>query len=85
VNSSSRFISPIDPRDRIQYFSENSSENNNNLKSCEVREVMVFNNTFNNISVISRRSFLLVEETGVPRKNHRPAASHLQTLSHNVV
>jgi hypothetical protein len=26
----------------------------------------------------------LVEETGVPRKNHRPAASHWQTLSHNV-
>jgi hypothetical protein len=27
---------------------------------------MVFNATFNNISVISRRSVLLVEETGVP-------------------
>ena len=38
---------------------------------------MVFNATFNNISVISRRS---VEETGVPG-----AASHWQTLSHNVV
>jgi hypothetical protein len=43
---------------------------------------MVFNATFNNISVISWRSVLLVEETGVPRKNHRPAASHWQTLSH---
>ncbi len=31
---------------------------------------------FNNISVISWRSVLLVEETGVPRENHRPAASH---------
>jgi len=38
--------------------------------------VMVFNTTFNNISVISGRSVLLVEETGVPRENHRPAASH---------
>ena len=28
--------------------------------------LMVFNATFNNISVISRRSVLLVEETGVP-------------------
>jgi len=28
--------------------------------------VMVFNTTFNNISVISWRSILLVEETGVP-------------------
>ena len=27
-------------------------------------------NTFNNISVISWRSILLVEETGVPRENH---------------
>jgi len=28
----------------------------------------VFNATFNNISVISKRSVLLVEETGVPEK-----------------
>jgi hypothetical protein len=32
---------------------------------------MVFNATFNNISVISWQSVLLVEETGVPRENHR--------------
>jgi hypothetical protein len=38
--------------------------------------VMVFNATFNNISVISWWSVLLVEETGEPRENHRPAASH---------
>ena len=37
---------------------------------------VVFNATFNNISVISWRSVLLVEETRVPRENHRPAASH---------
>ena len=37
---------------------------------------MVFNVTFNNISVISWRSVLLVEETGVPGENHRPVASH---------
>jgi len=46
---------------------------------------MVFNATFNNISVISWWSVLWVEETRVPRENHRPAASHWQTLSHNVV
>ena len=34
---------------------------------------------------ISWRSVLLVEETGVPGENHRSAASHWQTLSHNVV
>jgi hypothetical protein len=45
---------------------------------------MVFNATFNNISAIWR-SVLLVEETGVPGENPRPAASHWQTLSHNVV
>ena len=41
--------------------------------------------TFNNISVISSRSVLLVEETGVPGENHRTDASHWQNLSHNVV
>ena len=46
---------------------------------------MVFNDTFNNISVLSWWSVLLVEETGVPGENHRPVASHSQTLSHNVV
>jgi len=40
---------------------------------------MVFNATFNNISVISWRSVLLVEETGVHGENHRPAAIHWQT------
>jgi hypothetical protein len=46
---------------------------------------MVFNATFNTISVISWRSVLLVEETGVPRGNHRSVESHEQTLSHNTV
>jgi hypothetical protein len=36
----------------------------------------VLNATFNNISVISWRSVLLVEETG---ENDRPVASHKQT------
>ena len=47
--------------------------------------LMVFNATFNNISVILWRSVLLVEETGGPGENHRPVASHWQTLLHNVV
>jgi len=37
---------------------------------------MMFNATFNNISAILRRSVLLVDETGVPRENHRAVASH---------
>ena len=44
-----------------------------------------FNATFNNISVVSWWSVLLVEETGLPWENYRPAESHWQTLSHNVV
>jgi hypothetical protein len=40
---------------------------------------MVFNATFNNISVISWQSVLLVGKPGYPEKYHR------QTLSHNVV
>ena len=46
---------------------------------------MVLNATFNNISVISWRSFLLVKETGGHGENHWPVASHWQTWSHNVV
>jgi hypothetical protein len=46
---------------------------------------MVFNATFNNISVISCHSVLLLEETRVPGENHQPAASHWHTLSHKVV
>ena len=45
---------------------------------------IVFNTTVNNISIISWRSFLLVEETGVPGENNRYVASHWQTLSHNI-
>jgi hypothetical protein len=47
--------------------------------------IMVFNDTFNNMSAISWWSVYLVEETGVLEENHQPAASHRQTLSHNVV
>ena len=46
---------------------------------------MVFNATFNNPSLISWRSVLLVEETRVARENHITVASHGQTLAHNVV
>jgi len=42
----------------------------------------MFYTTFNKIPMISWRSVLLMEETGVPREKHRPVASHHQTLSH---
>jgi hypothetical protein len=37
---------------------------------------VVFNATFNNISVISWWSFLMLEETEEPEENHLPVASH---------
>ena len=37
---------------------------------------MVFNATFNNISVISWQLVLLMGEPGVHIENHRPVASH---------
>ena len=43
---------------------------------------IMLNATFNNISVISWLSVLLVEEPG---ENHQPVASHWKTLLHNVV
>ena len=47
----------------------------------------VFNITFNNISAILWRTFLLVEKTRVSGENHRHVAGHWQTiyLSHNAV
>jgi hypothetical protein len=37
--------------------------------------VMVFDATFNNISAISWRPVLLVEETGVAGENHQPVCN----------
>ena len=42
---------------------------------------LCFNATFNNISAISWRPVLVVEEAGVPGENHRPWASNWYTLS----
>ena len=55
-------------------------ENNNSKISIYITDfrvmVVVSNVTFNNISVISWQSVLLVEETGVLGENHRLVASH---------
>ena len=47
------------------------------LKSHDILKfrVKVFKATRSNISSISLRSVILVEETGVPGENHRPAAN----------
>ena len=44
-----------------------------------VLRVLVFNATFSNISVISWRQVLLVEEIGLPGEKHRPDVIHKQT------
>ena len=59
----------------IAFFCDTKILHRHSLKKKTVR-IMVFNITFNNISVTSWQSVLLVEETGVPGENHRPAASH---------
>jgi hypothetical protein len=46
------------------------------LKDINFVSDLVFNTTFNNTSVISWLSVLLVEETGVPEENHQPVPSH---------
>jgi hypothetical protein len=47
----------------------------NNMHLNRVMD-MVFKGTFNNILIISWRSVLFVEKTGVPKENHLPATSH---------
>jgi len=39
-------------------------------------DIWCFNTTFSNISTISWRTVLVVEEAGVPGENHRPWASN---------
>jgi hypothetical protein len=46
------------------------------LKMKRGVRVMVLNATFNNISVLSCQSVLLVEEIRVSGENHRPVASY---------
>ena len=69
-----------DPIHYILFFSWRTHTYHSRLVSF-----MVSNATFNNISVISWCSVLLLEETGVPGESHRPTVSHWQTLSHNAV
>ena len=66
------------PATNVKYSHE-CATNVGMLKYCHDELVfclMVFTATCNNISVISWRSVLLVEETGVPEENHRPVESH---------
>jgi hypothetical protein len=55
------------------------------MQQTSISNVFKVNLFINVLVVISWWSGLLVEETGGHGKNHRPIASHLQALSHNVV
>ena len=44
--------------------------------------VMMFNATSNNISAIPWRLVLLLDEIGVSRENHQPAASQTNFITH---
>jgi hypothetical protein len=46
-----------------------------NIVNLNEFEFLVFNATFSNISAISWRPVLVVEEARVPGENHRPRAS----------
>ena len=56
----------------MKTFHNNNSEEYNK----HIPGVRVLKATFNNISVISWRSVLSVEETGVSGKIHQPVANH---------
>ena len=72
-------------RVQIKITTNFSSQEQITCKSFTWIRVRVLKATFNNNSVISWRSVLLVEETTVPRENHWSVTSDWQTLSHNVV
>jgi hypothetical protein len=55
----------------INFLSAKKEQRNRGLGLCSLTTLSI-----NNISVISWRSVLLVEETGVSGENHRPVASH---------
>ena len=50
------------------------------IKIKRRKSFMMFNATFNNISVISWWSVLLLEETRVPRENHRQVTDKLYQI-----
>ena len=63
------------PADASNIFLEKYNPDRDQIRKIAFACLMVLNATFNNVSVISLRSVLLVEETGGPGENHRPVAS----------
>jgi hypothetical protein len=59
------------------YQSGKSNRKNIERGKIDTSYKQIHDCSLNNISVISWQSVLLVEETGVPRENHRPVASQI--------
>ena len=78
------YLSSFVDTDNISVTSKENVKITDNILSIYTTDFMdwfmVFNATFNNISVILWWSVLLVEETRVPRV---PRENHRQTISHN--
>ena len=72
------------PNTRKKKQKQKQTGNKNETEEKIGVRVIAFSAPFNNISVISWQSVLLVEETGVPGENHRPVARQCQTLSDKV-
>jgi hypothetical protein len=71
---------------RLSFLSESISQKLSKVKfAIYLTSWVLFNSSFNYISVILWLSVLLADESAVPGENHQPATSHWQTLSHNVV
>jgi hypothetical protein len=58
------------------YWLSQQCHNPNLLNQMIFFQFLVLNATFSNMSAISWRPVLVVEEAGIPGKNHRPWASN---------
>jgi hypothetical protein len=69
----------------LSYIFKNITWTTNKSSAVLDNRVMVLNTTYNYISVISWRSVFYWWKNRSIGNNHRPPASHWQTLSHNIV
>jgi hypothetical protein len=62
-----------------------SLNKNEQTQIHDKRQCIIYKYMYAEVVISWWSVLLLAEETGVPRENHGPAASHCQTLSHNAV
>jgi hypothetical protein len=81
LKSGAILISPAGSNTLILFNTSRCSSTNLHVIRFFYFDIWCFNATFSNISAISWRPVLMVEEAGVPGENHRPWASNWKTLS----